>query len=759
VAVPDVDAPGPGHDVLFDVQTLLAHSSDLIAVVKEDGVVAYVSPGSSRLLGIAPGDIVGRNNVHLIHRDDANILANPMRPGVPSSPAVVRLRHADGVFRTFEAVLTDLRDDPTIAGVLINARDITERVRAEAELRRNREMEAIARQISARFAMGSVEATPALLQDALDDLLHFTDATRTGIMVSDGALHELIETYGAAQTGQRVLVDRATPLSIRFLTEVSPDLAGGDVVTQYAGDADRRLIDAIELADVDPIQGIVYVPLRVSEDLLGVMVLSSIQPSWRCPDDTHGLLRIVAEICAGALARQRAERALAERALRDPLTQMPNRRLLMERLDHALSRMARVNSAVGLLFIDCDNFKDINDTLGHHHGDDLLVALGQRLKLLCRSGETVARLGGDEFVVLAESEGHESALSSLGDRIIEAMSEPYECGGRSVHITVSVGLAAHTAAMTPVDATVLLRRADTAMYRAKTLGRNRLAVFSLDMETGRRERYELAGHLRQAVRRSDSFEVWYQPMFRLADDSLSGCEALVRWKHADRGLLFPADFIDLAEESGLLPQLGAHVLERTLHDFDDWRRRGVVDTWASVAVNLSTRQLVAKSMVADMKALLLSSSVPPSQLIVEVTESVMADRVQVLPRLTELRDLGIQIAIDDFGTGYSSFAYLRDLPVDILKIDRSFVSGLGSNERDEAIVQTLVTLAERFSLSVIAEGVETPEQLESLRRVGCGQAQGYLLGRPAPRESAVFRIDGSLSGVVAPVTGSGSVVG
>jgi diguanylate cyclase (GGDEF)-like protein/PAS domain S-box-containing protein len=716
------------------VTALLAHSPDLLAVISSAGEFSYVSPASRHLVGVESCDLIGQKPAAIAHPSDVELFDHNLAfPG--AAPVTLRLRHVDKLYRTFEVVFTDLRAVPNINGVLLSARDISGRIRAEQELKRRREIDRVVRRISTRFAMSAVDATPSLLFKSLTEITNLIGATRASILVSDPDSGHLLERVGPTCLSV-VPFTRPVPITQNLLEGISSKLAMAEVVTTYAFDTDRRLIDAVELPDLEPIQGLVYIPLRAGEELLGIMLVTSADPAWRCPADTQGVLRTVGEICAGALARQRAEETLAAHALRDPLTGLPNRRFLMERLEQAITKTSRSTSSVGLLFIDCDDFKDVNDTLGHEEGDELLLQLARRLESVCRVGEVATRFGGDEFVVMVESSEPESAVIALGERIVATLREPYNCGGQTVRITVSVGAVVQNNDEAVV-ASDLLRRADTAMYRAKNSGRNCLAIFTLDMEERARKRFELVSDLRQAVRNPEQFKVWYQPLFRVSNSALVGFEALVRWNHPRHGLLFPDAFIDVAEESGLIKELGVHVLERSLQDFDDWRKRQTfvdIDVNASIAVNLCVHQLLSSSFLNDLKALLRSSSVPPNQITLEITESVFANRDAVLPPLVKLRDLGVKIAVDDFGTGYSSLAYLRDLPVDLLKIDRTFVNRLGSNARDEAVVGTLITLANQLSLTTVAEGVETQTQFDSLRRLGCDHAQGYLLGRPMPMD-------------------------
>lgn len=424
--------------------------------------------------------------------------------------------------------------------------------------------------------------------------------------------------------------------------------------------------------------------------------------------------------------RQSLEVELRHQALHDSLTGLANRALLDDRVQQALARAPRAGLAVALCFCDLDGFKTVNDSLGHQAGDDMLVAAGKRLAAVVRPGDTVARLGGDEFAVLLEHIDDPAAATAVAERIVSVMRQPVAVQGRPIATSVSVGVAVAT---TGTTAAQLLREADAAMYEAKAAGKDRLAVFEADMHDKIVERLELINALVGALGR-DELYLDYQPQFSLTDRRLTGFEALLRWRHPGAGIIAPDRFVPLAEETGLIVPIGRWVIEQACHQGALW---ATSQPSLTVSVNLSARQLRDAGLVGDVRAALSSSGLRPDRLVLEVTESVLMDDAgRGREVLAELKAAGIKLAIDDFGTGYSSLTYLRQLPVDILKIDKSFVDPLRDLDGEgPAFVATIIALAHDLGLATVAEGLEHSEQQAALTRLGCDQAQGYLLGRPA----------------------------
>ncbi len=423
---------------------------------------------------------------------------------------------------------------------------------------------------------------------------------------------------------------------------------------------------------------------------------------------------------------QRREEELSFLATHDPLTGLPNRTLILDRVEQMLARSARNKTPVAALFVDLDNFKAINDTLGHSTGDELLRAVTARLDGVVRDADALGRLGGDEFVVISEELSLSVGPELIAERLLDALKHPFNLGADKqtrVTVTASIGIAAGDR----ISAEDLLRDADIAMYRAKWDGKNRYAVFETDMQDSIQNRMELEMDLREALE-NDEFFLAYQPTIDLNDMSPTGVEALIRWRHPTRGVVQPDDFVPLLEETGMIVEVGKWVLEEACSQGAAWHEAGYP---IGMAVNVSGRQLDTDQLVADIESALSQSGLDPTALTIEITETtLMRNAEETAHRLTAVKQLGVRIAIDDFGTGYSSLAHLQRFPVDALKIDRSFISGMRNNEEGETLIRTLVQLGKALSIQTFAEGIEQQQELSLLKDEHCDSGQGFLFARP-----------------------------
>ncbi|HUQ63637.1 MAG TPA: bifunctional diguanylate cyclase/phosphodiesterase [Acidimicrobiales bacterium] len=444
--------------------------------------------------------------------------------------------------------------------------------------------------------------------------------------------------------------------------------------------------------------------------------------------------RLLARQQAADRLRIELQQTLAERALRDELTGLPNRPLLLDRTTQALARCAARGSSVAVLCLDLDQFKSINDRFGRETGNDLLKAVADRLNGMARPGDTLARIAGDEFALLWEDLGGPDAVH-LAEQVQVLFQKPFDIGAERFFVNVSAGVAVAAAAESGAEghAEMLLREADAAMYRAKKGGRNRFEVFDETMLAATARRQTNERDLRHAID-GDELVVYYQPIVTLATGALAGVEALVRWKHPERGFLPPSAFIPLAEEAGLIVDLGRWVLATACAQAASWEsaRRGDF----TLSVNVSAHQFQEDDWADEVAAALAIAGLEPHRLVVEITESVLAQEMDTARRrLEQLRSLGVRVAIDDFGTGYSSLGYLRHLPVDILKIDKSFIDGVTLGPHESALARAVVKLTKTLGLTAVAEGIEHEAQLIRLRRLGCQYGQGFYLGRPEPAET------------------------
>jgi diguanylate cyclase (GGDEF)-like protein len=435
------------------------------------------------------------------------------------------------------------------------------------------------------------------------------------------------------------------------------------------------------------------------------------------------------------------EQQLRHQAFHDPLTGLANRALLTDRAEQALARSVRSGAMVAVLIVDLDGFKAVNDSLGHQVGDVVLCEVARRLESLVRSEDTVARLGGDEFVILIDDVSGLEETSHLAERVCDVLRPRFSLPGWDYAVTASVGVAVGSAS--EADVHDLLRDADTAMYVAKTGGKDSVRLFAPSMHERAHERFRLQVDLRDALDRSE-LVLFYQPIFDVLDGRLKGFEALVRWSHPTRGLIAPERFIPLAEETGLIVPVGRWVLQEAVGQLTAWDGRHESARSLSMSVNVSTVQLTAPSLISDVREVLHRSDIAPSRLTLEITEGSLANETErVIEVLDELRRLGVQIAIDDFGTGYASLSHLQRLPVDILKVDKSFVTALSEGGKSRELLQAILGVGRALSLAVVAEGIEAQTQMTTLQEMGCEMAQGFLVGKPSPAEVAESLLGGA----------------
>jgi diguanylate cyclase (GGDEF)-like protein/PAS domain S-box-containing protein len=698
-------------------RSLVQRSYDVIAVCDPVGTILYVTPSVEAVLGYKPEEIIGTNGYQFVRPDDREELTASLTRLLEgtSAPRAVELRgvHKDGSVRYVELVPTNLIDDPAVAGIVLNVRDITERKRAEEELRL---LQTVVLAIDEAADLGT--ALEVTVQQVCEVTGWASGAAWTPL--PDGSALQLRRSWSRpdprlqafARDRQAVELPPGVGLPGRAWASGEPSLATG----VGANDASVRQA-GLDVA--------VAVPVLAEREVVAVLELFNVAEGR----DDRRVLSLVATVASQlgtVIERKRAQERLAHQALHDPLTELPNRALFLDRLALALARLRRRRSSMAVLFADVDRFKVVNDSLGHDAGDRLLVALSRRLRDVLRPGDTLARFGGDEFAVLCE-DVPEADVIGIAERMTDALAEPFTVGGREVFVSMSVGIAvARDPDQRPA---ALLRDADAAMYLAKDRGRARFEVFDEAMRDESTERLLLENALRRAPERGE-LRALYQPIVRLVDGTMVAAEALVRWVHPERGLLEASQFVPLAEETGIIVPVGGWVLEEACRQAATWPGNGDAP---AVSVNLSARQLSRPDLVDLVAHALRESGLNPDRLWLEITESVlMEDADTAVAALERLRALGAHLSVDDFGTGYSSLAYLRRFPVDSLKVDRSFVAGLGQDPEDSAIVEAVVSMAHSLHLSVVAEGVETLEQLTRLRELGCELAQGFYFAAPVP---------------------------
>ena len=562
----------------------------------------------------------------------------------------------------------------------------------------------------------------------LGDQLESELPVRALIVTGDRRTAALIGEMLQATWSDGLVVAHAGQLS--DATHELLEHAASCVLLDLAGLADR--VAAVEqIRTAAPDVPIVVLAGHADEDEAVLVVKAGAQDYLVRSDLSPALLR---RSLMYAIERKRLETQLAHRALHDPLTGLPNRALFLDRLGVALDRSRRNNASIAVLFLDVDNFKQINDSLGHAAGDRLLSGLADRLQSMLRPMDTVARFGGDEFTFLFEELSSDREVILIAERIGRAVRLPIHLEEGDTTVTVSIGISIVTDPTMPAEA--VIREADSAMYRAKQLGRSRYELFD---ETSRQravERIELEGALRTALQRGE-LRVHYQPKLSLSAGAvrMTGLEALLRWQHPTRGMLAPGEFLQLAEDTGLMLEIGQFVLARSLHQLMIWREHRPDLT---ITVNVSARQLEDMSFVTLLSRELAVARVEPHAVCLDITERATSRNPDVSLRSVQaLKTLGVQIAIDDFGTGSSSLANLKQLAIDSIKIHESLVGGLGRDPGEAPLVRAVIELGHALGVEVFAEGVESEAQLEQLRALGCDGAHGYLLGRPVPEDEVL----------------------
>jgi diguanylate cyclase (GGDEF)-like protein/PAS domain S-box-containing protein len=522
-------------------------------------------------------------------------------------------------------------------------------------------------------------------------------------------------------------------VSAGWIAACAPGLAAEEVIgkTDFDFFSDEHAANAYEdeqqiIRTGEPLVG------KVERETYGVRRDAWVSSTKMPLRDERGQIIGTFGISRDVTAQVSAEKALAHQVLHDPLTGLANRLALMDRLPQALLAMERHPSRLAVMFVDLDNFKEINDSFGHDAGDLVLTEVGRRLSILARRADTVARVGGDEFVMLCGELDDSAAVRLIGDRIIRAIGVPYVESGRDLSVTCSVGIVVTSDVAAEPDR--LIRDADVAMYEAKKAGRNRCQVYKPAHRT-RAEKGVLHTELCRAVEGSELF-LLYQPLFSLETQLLTGVEALVRWRHPKRGVVPPDKFIPFAEEHGLIARIGAFVLDKACRQLAEWASR---DGWPSaftMAVNVSGRELSDRRLCGRVAEVIRRHGLDPAKLCLEITETALiGDSGDVQETLSALSAIGVRIALDDFGTGYSTLAYLQRLNADILKIDRSFVEQISRSARDREIVAAVTAMSHALGMTVVAEGIETSHQLATLTALDCDEGQGLFFGPPLDPEA------------------------
>jgi diguanylate cyclase (GGDEF)-like protein/PAS domain S-box-containing protein len=722
-----LDAPGgpfPGLDPAGGVsryQRLVRDGDDTVVVCDAAGTVRRVFGNPDDLLGWSSGHWEGRSVFDCGHPDELEIQrqawAQLLRmPGVPLTREV-RVADSSGRWVWLQLTGTNLLEDPAIGAIVLVGRDIT---RTKEHQRLQRDQYEIFELIACAAPLDLVLSRLALLVEE-----HLHRCCAGFFLLEDGRLRagggsRLPPSYVSSVSGPRPRwfgALRAALLTGR--TAIDADVAAFDDERRSTlGDAASVLAIPVqdELSEHEPCGALVV-------HLLDARTLRS---------DEEIVALAATRLASIALQRHRTQQQLSYLAHHDHLTGLPNRARVQSKLDDAIAYARTHNTSLAVMFLDIDNFKIVNDSLGHSAGDHVLVGFAERLSEMLRPGDTVGRFGGDEFVVLLENITSIDDAVLVADRLLEDFSHPLRIGDETVFLSLSIGIAISVGGHDSSD--VLLRNADSAMYQAKSRGRARVEVFDDGHPARSARRLQLEGDLHRALDLGQ-FELHWQPKVALDTGRIVCAEALVRWRHPERGLIHPTEFIRVTEEIELIVRIGAWVLDEAIRQRAAWEAvHGDEAPW-SIAVNVSALQLAAPRAMDSVLQVLRRWRWAPERLVLELTESVLVDDDgETSPILQDLKDLGVQLAIDDFGTGYSSLSYLHRYPVDHVKLDRSFVTPIDEHGEGSAIARAVINMAHALGISVTAEGVETEAQLRGLRVLGCDWAQGFLFSPPLPAE-------------------------
>jgi diguanylate cyclase (GGDEF)-like protein/PAS domain S-box-containing protein len=667
---------------------LVANLAEVLILCDAEARVTFASPSIAPSMGVHPDDVIGVDLITFLHPNDTQFGYERFEQvcAQPGGAATfeVRVLRADRQYIEVEVRLQNLLDNPAVGGVVVHARDVSGRRTAERDAAR---FQSIFENTSDVVVVSDADRRPIFVNGA---------ARRSMGLGSDLELTEIDQSSYFTEASWQTLVFEAHPAALR------------DGV--WNGDLELRR----------PADGLV---VPVSHVLLA-------------PRNALGDVEFFASVSRDMTDQKRLESRLQHQADHDELTGLPSRIPLIAHLEVALANTHRFGGRVAALFLDVDLFKVVNDSLGHQAGDDLLVEVANRLLSIIRPQDRAGRFGGDEFVVILPDVQGANEVLEIADRIRREVGGHYTINSgvgsadqmESVFATVSIGVALAVGEESPEE---LLRDADAAMYEAKARGRDRVQLFDGAMRLQVVERLDIEQGLRRALD-EDELTVYYQPVIDLTSGRTRGVEALVRWEHPTRGILLPGQFLPVAEETGLIVDIGTWVLERACEQARTWLPDASGQA-LPVFVNLSARQLADPDLVAKVRRVIDLTGIEAGTVHFEITEdALMTDRVSTTDRLNDLRRLGLRLAIDDFGTGYSSLSYLKHFPVDTLKIDKSFVDGLGSDAGDAAITAAIVEVAHRFGLSTVAEGIERVDQAEWLTALGCDYGQGHHYARPMP---------------------------
>jgi diguanylate cyclase (GGDEF)-like protein/PAS domain S-box-containing protein len=717
-ALAQAGLPLRSSDELFSA--LIENAFDIIIIVNTDGVICYANPSVERVLGYCPADLIGKKLPALVHPDDVatvETFLEKIRSGDPEGvkealQIEVRVRHKDESWRVLESVLKAL-DTPSVAGIVVNSRDVSDRKLAETL--QDRILEMIAADAPLPEILESLVRVIELQSEGmLCSVLLLDD---DGVHVRHGAAPSLPSNYIEVVDGAAIGPRAGSCGTALFRREqvIVTDIASDPLWEDYRELARRHGLRACWSNPIFSRHG----------RPLGSFAMYYREVRHPSPFEMR-LIDIGTRIAGIAIERKRAELRIRFMAHHDALTGLPNRAKLHADLARVIEQAGAEQHMAALLFIDLDRFKNVNDSLGHQIGDRLLQAVSGRLQHCLRAGDSVARLGGDEFVICLRKLHGASEARVVANKVLDALKLTFVVDGHELQIGSSVGISLYPVDGQDVD--TLMRAADAAMYHAKESGRGNYQFFNLALHAAMSKRLKMTNQLSHALSRRE-FTLNYQPQVDMRSGEIFAAEALIRWHHPAGEILSPAEFIPLAEQNGFIQAIGEWVLGEACAQLKRWHDSG--HPLLRMAVNLSVYQIQQRDFGKRVEQLLRESRLSAASLDLEITEGILmqpSEENQAV--LAQLSALGIHLLIDDFGTGYSNLGYLRSFPIDALKIDQSFVRGIGTDDNDAAIIDAIIAIARSLDLNIIAEGVETAAQSAFLQQHGCKAGQGYYYGKP-----------------------------
>jgi diguanylate cyclase (GGDEF)-like protein/PAS domain S-box-containing protein len=716
-------------------KNLFDTTSDAVCFLDKDGKIKDCNKAMEKIVGLSKDQIRGQKSCKFFHGQGKNIRGCPLEKTLKSKHKE-KIIVQEGDKQLEIRVIPELDDNGKLIGAIHITRNITEKEDAEKVFTERVTLSSLAAEMG--FAMTSINTLENILQRCTEILVEFLEVAFARIWVFNPEKQELELKASAGMythlngPHERIPLDAPSKIALIAKSQ-TPHLTNEIIGDSYVTDQDW--------AKKEGMVAFAGYPLTVEKELIGVIGMFSRHP---LSEFTLKYVKGIADGVSTTIRRKQLEDEIYKNSFYDALTKLPNRTLFLDRLGMAFKRSKRTRKFnYAVMTLDIDRFKNINDALGHLIGDKLIKEVGHRLVDLLRAVDTVARMGSNEYIILLEGIAGNNIVKNMAERIQRAIRRPFKIEGHQLKVTASIGIVIGSEKYT--DPTMVLRNAEVALHVAKFLGKDQYIIFNEDMHKKSLAYFEMEGDLHMALERNE-FRVYYQPIFSIKRNALKGFESLIRWQHPTQGLILPGKFIPVADETLLIIPIGDFVLDTSCRQMKKWTEQYKTKSPLIINVNLSANQFIQPDLANQIKNVLKKTGLNTSQLHLEITESVAMKNIQyTIGILQKLKNLGVQLSIDDFGTGYSSLSYLQRFAMHSLKIDRSFIKDIDKNTENKAIVTAIIKMAHTLGIDVVAEGIETEEQLTILKKIGCDYGQGYLFAKPMDVERAGEFIRESMS--------------